>query len=472
MDQALDKWSDSQKTRWTDKADFVQYLFLIGSFVGIVFSFYNYTWSLLAACTGSSVGLLWRDVEWHRAGCLSPQEDAAYLSSQAAAMLIGPYVAWSIMISSKALDRVYGPAVPDHCQWAKRTWEQWEHPSNLAQGLLRMCRCLLGCQRLQCFELELESDNGEYLDLHFFQTWQSWSDDGENENDPDDLSHGEVQDEQGLSSVDESHAPGRPIEIIEGLESGSKCQAALIYSKHGDHVKPQEIETGRATMKVGQKEYSNIKEAEPSHHSNPILLLVYTKDERKRFLLHADSWNACLSCVQTAISRFLLPFLVLLLALGWQYSFHKHGGYKEASILVLMLPEVIEKLLHQAAADTVTNATGFQTEAGYVVTEVDDVLLKGWNCTRGAPGSSLGAHIAVWDTSFFYAACFLFVWLGCYHLHVAAGSLRELTALLHLHAHEDDHAQAVVLHLGSVQRFLQILGACLLSWVVVMGSGS
>jgi len=40
----------------------------------------------------------------------------------------------------------------------------------------------------------------------------------------------------------------------------------------------------------------------------------------------------------------------------------------------------------------------------------------------------------------------IFVFIGCYHLHAAANSLRELRSLLHLHDHNSPKLQAIILH--------------------------
>ena len=477
MDIFFSRWSDAEKTQGSDWdwGDFFQYTFLIGSFFGIVFSFYKYTWWILALCTGSSLGLLWRDVEWHRAGCDGTKVEAAYICSQAVAMLAGPFVAWRIMISSKALDRVYGSRARG-ANWKQlrecckldfknpfRVMECW-------QGIcehLRMCRS----QRLQCFELEVQCDDKEPISLRFFQVWDSQDDDDyfgvENiREERGEASEAEQEPEGEYHSSSESGSGQNPATCdcqccgctrpMQGLESGQAANASLIYSKHGDHVSWTgiEIDSEQTILEVKPTEHADIMEA-MSHPCNPIILLIRIQATGRRVLLHADSCKCCLSCVETMMPRFLLPLLVVLLAYGWNKCFHHKGGYKESSILLLMLPEVIEKFLNATNATLNATHTGahrrktdIATAVGLSWNEVDEVLLQGWNCTSGDRGASLGTHIAVWDTSFFYVACFLFVWIGCYHLYVAAGSLRELTGLLHIHAHDDKHAQAVVLHLG------------------------
>ncbi|CAE7237124.1 unnamed protein product, partial [Symbiodinium pilosum] len=110
VDQIFDHFSDMKGQK--NVFDLAQYIWLLLSFTGIYWAFQNQNWWVLALCTGSSFSLLGRDLSLHREGCFGGSLDDAYWWTQRLAQWLSPFVAWMIMLTSRALDRVYGVVRP------------------------------------------------------------------------------------------------------------------------------------------------------------------------------------------------------------------------------------------------------------------------------------------------------------------------------------------------------------------------
>eukprot|EP00439_Symbiodinium_sp_Y106_P058026 s6025_g8.t1 len=409
--------------------DGIQYSWMLMSFTGVIWCFHRSRWFGVAFCLGSSVSLLYRDLKRGgqdncHAHLLDGSLTTAYWWSQALILVLGPFVFWRMMVTSKALDRVYAP----HPTIAWATWAEfrdvmrrWVQPGQPRPSLTLTIHCkgksLPGSS--QGSQGNTEGQTKDPISLDFFQ----------------DL---DVGAEESDMSEDEEQ-PLKPQSKEADPDVG-----VLVHSRCGDYIDVPEIymefgENARLnTVTVNNDLYNAFRE-----NSDPFLLFVFNK----KILLSADRFAQGRRQLCKTLLRFLVPACATLGMIAWyRNSSIVSVPVQYGSLVFLMLPDLIQVWMHNKTAVTSSstsqdmsalNSTNYWTATGAV-------LKEGFECLNAK--TTVGSIIAVWDSTFFYCGCMIFVFIGCYHLHAAANSLRELRSLLHLHDHNSPKLQAIILH--------------------------
>ena len=205
----------------------------------------------------------------------------------------------------------------------------------------------------------------------------------------------------------------------------------LVYGRCGDYIHLPQGEGGEAnTVTVSSEQYKTFRD-----HSDPFLLFLF----HKKVLLSADATTRRRLC--KVLPCVMVPLSALLGAFLWfSDSSLRSAPITRGSLVFLMLPDLVQVFLH---SNTTLQHPG-STRNPWA--EAGALLQKGSECLRTK--TTLGSIIALWDSTFFYCGSFIFIFIGCYQLHAAANSLRELRNLLHLHDHDSPKFQAIILHLA------------------------
>ena len=395
------------------------------SAAGVVLCFHRTNWFLLAFFVGSSACLLYRDLARGGRPCDNGSLNHAYWWSQAFALVLGPFVSWRIMLTSRALDRVYKVV---------RTRVDESGFLNYIRGAI--LQCVRGpVAPAPCIELEIHHEGKEGIKFSFYRDYDPGVDD------PDDPETSEDED-----------ARSQATNQVSSPKSKFCDEVALIYGNRGAFIEFQLTEQAHNVICVSKEEYA---ELEATHSS--VLLFVYGRPERRRelsryerVLLFADGSAPTRHLLCRIFSSLVVPALGLIIACIWfNSSAFRSNPVQYASIVLLMLPDLVHVFMHNGT-DVMSNIIGLK-EAGQNTTnrweEAGTMLEEGWQCLLRE--TTLGSHVAVWDSSLFYCGCMFFIFLGCWQLHVAADSLRELTGLLHLHDHNSPSLQALLLYLAA-----------------------
>lgn len=413
--------------------DGIQYSWMLMSFTGVIWCFHRSRWFGVAFCLGSSVSLLYRDLK--RGGqddchdhLLEGSLTTAYWWSQALLLVLGPFVFWRMMVTSKALDRVYAPRPTiAWTTWAefRDATRRWLHPMPRPSLTLT----------IHCEERSLQGplspgsqgtggETKEPISLDFFQDLDVGAEES-------DMSEDE---EQPLKPKPEQAERDRPEPHV----------GVLVHSRCGDYIDVPELymECGQDpvsnTVTVNSDQYRAFRE-----NSDPFLLFVFNK----KVLLSADRFAQRRRQWCKTLLFFLVPACATLGMIAWsRNSSLVSVPVQYGSLVFLMLPDLIQVWMYNKTAATSSNASqhGSALNSTNYWTATGAVLKEGFECLNAK--TTVGSIIAVWDSTFFYCGCMIFVFIGCYQLHAAANSLRELRSLLHLHDHNSPKLQAIILH--------------------------
>ena len=401
------------------------------SFTGVIWCFHRSRWFGVAFCLGSSVSLLYRDLK--RGGqddchdhLLDGSLTTAYWWSQALLLVLGPFVSWRMMVTSKALDRVYAPRPTiAWTTWAefRDATRRWLHPVPRPSLTLT-----IHCEEKSRHGPLSQSSQGtggetkEPISLDFFPDLDVGAEES-------DMSEDE---EQPLKPISEQAEPDRPEPDV----------GVLVHTRCGDYIDVPEIymECGKDpvsnTVTVNSDQYRAFRE-----NSDPFLLFVFNK----KVLLSADRFAQRRRQWCKNLLFFLVPACATLGMIAWsRNSSLVSVPVQYGSLVFLMLPDLIQVWMRNKTAATSSKASqhGSALNSTNYWTATGAVLKEGFECLNAK--TTVGSIIAVWDSTFFYCGCMIFVFIGCYQLHAAANSLRELR---YLHDHNSPKLQAIILQL-------------------------